>query len=721
MPKIIIKLLAAALTVCALLWGAVNLYIIPRKIIPQVRKYLDASLSGPVKVRIGDIYFSPFRGFILKDAEILFSRGGKEDLFLRAPDVDIDLRIQGLLWKRLEIRRFIVSGASIIISRDEKGFWNFMSLFGMDSGSRDTGSGGWKLLVDKVSVRRSSVAYSDLFKKNNSLRRTFTDVELTASRPRAEVYELSFSVNARSARKGPGESLDGFLEYDHASSSLKGQTRFKIRHLSEYRDYYLDDILKAWGLESDDISGQMRFDSKQGSLTIDAEYEIGAGVLRYGDFSVQADYSVGQELYYKNGCFDPDGSLARISLKNAVFRMGSKSFINEAQSALVIAKRALDIQSLTGKLWRRPVVMSGGFSFDDVRELSLSGRVDDFDTRLIFNFPAANQARADLFTGSGNSYFKLHAEISDLKDFVFALECRADIDCLELAKFLNLKKGSLAGRLTLSGNMTGEAEEPRSYAGGIAVGIAAFSYLGSQPVSCAIDAVIQEGVLLGQLPAVNFYGGELAGSFKLDYQRLGIEVHLKEMDIKKFSSGYERLKGLTGTLSGSAAGVSNWSGVKDLQGGGYINLVDCDLRLFPVVRATEEGLMGVIKNFVMPVFNEAEGNFQIDGKHITLQNVFCKATDLNLVVKGGYDLGGETNITVGATLFGGGLARTAKQVFRPFSLGVNLLANSFEVDIRGARSDLDHRVRVRPSRWLIDFLRMGSKADSGKYSLDKLW
>lgn len=104
--------------------GALKYVIVPKVVVPKIRRYVDVNFSGQVKLIIRDISFNFIKGFIMQGIEL---KAENKDI-LRVKSVDIDLLLLPLLRKRIEVRRFRMSGVSFTIGRDTNGVWNFQPL-----------------------------------------------------------------------------------------------------------------------------------------------------------------------------------------------------------------------------------------------------------------------------------------------------------------------------------------------------------------------------------------------------------------------------------------------------------------------------------------------------------------------------------------------------------------------------------------------------------------
>jgi hypothetical protein len=349
------------------------------------------------------------------------------------------------------------------------------------------------------------------------------------------------------------------------------------------------------------------------------------------------------------------------------------------------------------------------------------GKISNVDNSVRLVLPSDNQGELDWQGRTGNSYYRVKAQINDLKDMASQLSIDSDINLKDFSELLMVSQDNISGRVVLSGQIKGEIDEPYSFTGGIGLKVRDFSILNLQAITFDSDITVKDGIFFGKTPRIDFYKGALYGEVKMDSDSWGVELHIDKLDIEGFAKHFPNLKGIKGTFSAGVACVSEWSDINTLQGGGYFRITDCDLRYAPVFRVAEEGISTLTKDFIMPIFKNVEGNFQLKDASIIIDNAICKSPTLSLGITGKCSFTGVADFTVGATILGGGFFKTARQIIFPYTIGVDLLANSVQVKISGRWPDLKHKAEVKTMNWLNDFFKMLKQISPNKYNLNNLW
>ncbi len=703
-----------------ILWALVNYIFIPRVVVPNVRQYINLYCSGGLaKLSIKDIRFYPFRGFILKGVEIRGPVSLNGPYLLRASAVGIDLELLPLLWRRVQIKKFGMSGVELNIGRDAQGLWNFQPLLELNL-MKEKSVGKATFVVKELRVIKGKINYADYYRKDNTLEHRFSNVNLTLTNPRPEAYKIILSG---SSPDGDGESVDLELDYDKSRQSFEGKIRFDTKHLGEYWFYYLDEWLKPWQLEADSITGEAQFSYLKDVFLLDGSYAISGGILNYGDFSIRAGGTVKQRLGYANGLLQEDTWRIELALEDASYLTGKYALLENGKTRAVITEKEITIAELSGYWKGRPVGLSGQFIFGEPHQLLLKGSIGnigaDFQLKLL---PSNNQGAIDLQASIDSSLLKLHVDISDLKDLFFTANVEGDVKLADLSGLIKADKDKIKGEALLTGNIKGELDKPSSFEGGLVVQVRDFSLFNLQPVSFDSNVSAKEALFKGDIPEVNFYKGSLCGVLQFDADRWGAGLYVDKLDMEELAKTYPKLQGIKGAFTGNIACVSSWVGLKGFEAGGYFNLVDCDIRLAPVFSDAEKSIESLAKDFIMPTFKDVEGNFTIRDAVINIENAFCSAKTLKLGIAGNYSFSSKmADFTVGANMLGGGVLTIARQIIFPVSIGVDLLANSIRVNVSGKWPDLKHKAVIQPMNWLNEFFNLVNRASPNKYTLDKLW
>lgn len=712
---ILISVLAAVVVIYGLvLWG-IDYVLIPKVVIPKMWKYIEENVKDPVKLVIKDISFHPFKGFLLEDVKLSGPVALKDDYILHAKLVDVDLAFIPLLWKRIEVKQFEMTGVDFNIGRNEKGQWNFQPLLNLDfMKEKDVGKTGFKFTVKKFILEKCNLDYEDHFKKDNKLERRFTNIELHLTNPKRNLYKITLQGGDPDRSK---ESIELKLECNRRKKSAEGKFKLNTTYLDEYWDYYLDDMLSPWHLKADNIDFKMKFSYNKGTLLLNGEHAVCDGVLTYGDLSIRGNGKVVHKLKYVKGALAKDIARIKISLDDITSLSGEYVLLDKGKCGLIITEEEIDIRKMSGVVMNQPLHFTGKFVFGEPGEFSLTGKIASVQNSFNLKVLPNNQGTADWNASLGSSNVKLHADISDLKNMVFDLNMEGDLQLPDLLELAKTSRDKAKGKIGFSGNIKGEMDDVSSLQGELTVNAEDFSILHIKPQTFGCNVNVKDGIFTGAIPKEDFYKGNFYGTIQADFHKCGIELHVDNLDIEEFVKGEPKLEGMNGTFTGSAAYVSKWTGLHSGKGGGYFQFTSCNLWKAPIFKQTEKGLESVTEKMDMPPLDKLEGNFEIKENGIIVENVFCDAEEITLQIKGKYRFSGETEFTIGVSFSKGTIFRTIRQVLVPVTIGIDLLQNSFQVNINGKWPDIGYKIQIQPAQWLNAFFPSVSGAKPDKYTL----
>lgn len=206
----------------------VNEYIMPTKGRALVLDYL-AGATGR-EVVLGDVYYNPFRGVILKDLSI--SDEKKYDRkFLEVKKLYLNILYLPLLQeKKLVVSSVRIESPKIYLTVNEMNEWNFSSLLFL----KQAGSQPENILVNSVSVSGGTCVFEDLATEPDFKQELKnTDLSVSLSYPLKAKFRISTELGM--AQKN-SVSADG--EFDPASGNTAVNLRIKNVPLSEFKPYY---------------------------------------------------------------------------------------------------------------------------------------------------------------------------------------------------------------------------------------------------------------------------------------------------------------------------------------------------------------------------------------------------------------------------------------------------------------------------------------------------
>jgi len=716
--RILIYCLGGFLLLYILIWAGINYILIPKVIIPEVMRYLDSAKFGTAKVSIKDITFSPLRGFLLHDLKICDTANEKDTCMLQAEYCDLDLDFLALLRRRVDIKNCAFYKIQVQVSRDRAGKWNFFSLVDENFMKEKKAGPGLSFIIRKFSIMDGAVNFADDFQPDNTFLHTFPDVNVTLKRDRGDIYKIKLSSAAKTKSE---ESIEAMLAYDSGRGSLEGKARFNTRNLNRYWTYYLDDWLKPWHVSAKQISASMEFTYSSGVFSVQGEYDIAEGVFTFGDLNIRANTRISHTQRITKSDPTQDIVLVRLDMDNVESLSGKYTLLDKGKCTLVITREDVAIERLEGSIKGQPLTLSGKYTFTTPQQLNFKGTLADLATDFSLKLLPDNQGTLDWQFSLGESSIALIAQIQDIKNHVFSSQINAKVHLADLAGVLKMQKKDLGGLVDISGKLLGELDKKETLQADITLNVADFSIFGLSPASFHTDIKTNEGIFAADIPSTPYCEGQLSGRLQFDYDRWGAECKLKDVDVKAFLSDTQALKDLEGTLNGNITWVNSWGKARGLECGGFARLTDTALSSAPLASAAEKGIGTIVKNFVMPVFKKAEGNFQIKEGKIILENSYFHSSTLDLGVTGSYSFKGEADLDLTASILGGGIIKIVRQIIFPISISVDFLTSCIEVHIGGRKPDYKTKVAIKPIAFFKSLLKIFETADPSRYTLEKLW
>jgi hypothetical protein len=563
------------------------------------------------------------------------------------------------------------------------------------------------------------IDYMDYYAKGNMFERRFYDVNVSVTNPSGPVYQLNLSGRGK---QRSDESISLTMNYNHSNRSAAGLASINTKYLTEYWDYYLDDIFRPWNLKAKNVAVSTMFSYKKGELVLNGRYSVDDGILSHGDLSVKCDMAVEHNINYVKSA--PEKCVARIkaSIKDISSSSGEHVFLKDARCTAYITHREVFVRGLEGLVLGQPANMGGIFLFKP-KELYVHGSLASLYNKLYLKVKSENKAIFGCRAGFGGSWLKAFANVTDLRDMAFEAntECSINLGDVPLL-FKSLEKIHLSGNVNFSGYIKGEMDDFSSLNGAATLGANNISMLDVSPVSFNVKADIKKGLLSGDIPRTGFYEGDLYGALKADPARWGAQLNIDRLDLTEFFKNDQKLEGIKGVFDGNLSCVSEWKDIHSASGGGYFKLSDCDMRKTPLFSSAEEGIKGVVNGFIMPNFTKITGNFDIADGYISTQRVLCQSVTMTLNMNGKYSFSGDTTFNVGVRFLSKGLLGAARIILAPQTLGIDLLASTLNIKITGKwPGDLKQQTEIQPMAWMAKVFDPSVKISVYKCTLDKLW
>lgn len=703
-------------------WAFIELVFIPEVVVPEIQEFIDTGMPENIKLAVKDVSFHPLRGFLFHDVKLSGPITLKDNYILQAEEVDIDLALLPLLRKRVEILLFKMKGVDLNIGRCASGEWNFQPLLDLDF-MKETEVGEVDFVIKKIVVKDCWIDYTDFHKKDNMLEKRFSNVTLSLTSPRKNIYKLKLSG---ASEDGKRKVIKLNLDYNAIKKSAKGKFNLNIAFLGEYWAYYLDDVFAPWHLRSDNVDIEGNFSYQKQILRWQGRYKISNGIVSYGDLSIKADVSIKQELIYEKG--KPDQAKARIdvSLENASSLSGNHVFIENGKCQAVITHKEIIIEKLIGKIKDHAVYYTGKFSFTKPRELFLTGHIGDLKNTLNLQLTTDNQGTLKWQAEIGEEKLEIKATAYDLKNMDFGLDIQGEVNLPEISNLLMMKRESVYGKISIQGSIKGELDKPNSWQGDGNIGIKDLELWKINLGSSNIKLDIKNGVCTGKIPKHDFYLGKFHGTIKMDLKDWGLEFHIDNLDIADFAKTRPKLEGMKGFLTGSVAHVCEWENINSLTGGSYIKLTNANLWNAPILNMTEKGIEEVAtknnENLKMPELKRINGNFHIKDQYIVVDNVFCEGENMTLRMSGKCSFSGRADLTGGVRFESRGFFQSIRDIIIPINTLINVMSDCIQIKITGQLPDqINNKSQIQPAGWLKTFFPTATSANPKKYTLKKLW
>jgi hypothetical protein len=251
-----------------------------------------------------------------------------------------------------------------------------------------------------------------------------------------------------------------------------------------------------------------------------------------------------------------------------------------------------------------------------------------------------------------------------------------------------------------------------------------FTFLEMTPKSFSLKATVKDGLLDGEIPKFPLYGGTASANVRLDTRlsplKWGFELDLEKCDLKFLSEDDDRLSGMKGSLDANLACAGRWGRPEAAIGGGYIRVLDCNLKGVPFFVAIEKGIGSVVKDFTMPDFKEIKAAFGVAEKKVEIRSA-CRSPMLNIEMSGNCDFSGNVEMTAGANASRMSLIKTARQILIPATLGFDLVKDGILIKVSGKWPELKQQTVIKPLRVFDELFGFMKGIDLRRYSLDEAW
>lgn len=708
MKKLCLYFILPVLLSAVLLWVAANWYFIPRKLVPFFEKKLPLLLPEGIEVDYSKIIFSPFTGFMICDFRIIAD--GSE--IISAGELDVDLAILPLLRKKVIVSDISESDVQINIRRDENGKWNISKALDSDFLEESSFFGEWEFRVSKLSIDTCRINFIDVYRAENSLEKRLEGITLKASSPDENVCRFEINSPVKKAGK---EDISVNIDYDQDKKSFSGRFKGKTKVLESYWDYYIDEFFNPWKMNTEEAGIEINFFSCREYFSLQGNYNFGKIVLQYGDVLYRGDILIEQD--FKHGKSDKIKSYNKVDLvlKNAGLSAGETEIFRKAHCKVLFQNSVAMVEDFRGDVFGEPASFNGQVYLSKPKKVRLQGKAFGMNNVFDMEMPDDNKAKLEWKGNLQSSFFDLSARSNDLKNMDFTADAAG---LLQAEEFFD--NGQFSGKAEFRLEAAGELDKPESLNG---KGDITFKKLDLNKIkvdSAKAGISLHNGVGEIKIDSAGFYSGNAGVLARVDLcarpARWGVEFELRKVDVAEFDESIRTVSaGSKGTLSGKIACIGLWERKESVKGGGYFEIKDDILWELPVFKETEEGIKEVSQNIEIPKLDSVTGNFDIENCKISTNNTHCKSRTMEIWIKGGVDFSGYTDAVVGV--------RFGKEgIMRILSMPVNILAECIQVRIKGKYPVLEHTTEIKPIGWLLSiFPQKNKKADSKKYTLEKLW
>jgi len=734
--KRLFKLLALLLVLSALLsagaWYGFNSYLLPRVIVPAVFKELSRTNQDlPIEIYIRGLDYHPFRGFLFKKIELYVEQPKGKDLVFQAAEVDTDLDWLALVWKKVRITRFKVSGATLNIKRDKAGAWNFAPLLKIDRQS--TATQEWSVALERIEFNDAAVNYADRANKKNELTRSFPKVDLAIGWEGKGQFAVDLRGEAADPRQ---ESFSARFKADAARKSVSGEAAVKTVRLNDYWQYYLDDLCRPWHLKAQSVAATVKFSVASREATYAGQINVKQGALRNGEYSGSGNLTFGYKARLEKGRLVNKGTVFKLTADNLAIFSGRNKLITRARLKTLIDGDRFAIERFSGESFKGKFDLHSEMTQkgDDLEQLRLEGTVQDAYAGIKMKFYPNWQATAGVLLTAESSRVLANITFTDLRQLRFIAAVTGEVSLPDLADLIDLKfvlvlpglsqevtQKDLKGKVVLAGYLKGRYGEGKSLDGWLDVAFRNFRIKKAEERSFILNLKANNGRFQAVIPVMPLYHGYFGGGFVFDPDRWGVELHFEDLDLAALGSTDKRFQGMAGKLAANGACLAPWSDLSSIKGGGYFKMTDANLQPAPIFKIIEEGIASVNKGFTLPDFKSIEGNFQVADEKLTIDNAYAKASNMDLKIEGDYAFSGETDFTLGVKFSRGSNWKLARQVLFPVTIGFDVLANSIQVDIKGKWPDLQQKTLIKTLQWMDALFDPNMKFEPDKYTLKQIW
>ncbi|MBU0573991.1 MAG: AsmA family protein [Candidatus Margulisiibacteriota bacterium] len=714
----------------------VNYYLVPNVAVPRVVSYLNSLMGNDLKLSVGEVTSEPFRMLVLRDIQLEGKAYEGKTLIIKADELNMVVDLWALLDRRVKVNKIQVENAELNIIRDKKGKWNIEPLAMLANGTGES-----YVLVNHIAIENSSVNFLDRFNKRNKLDRRFVDVDLRLWD--SEDSKIDIKISGATDKKQK-EHLKLDLDYMQDDHSIKGRASIDTSYFRQYWDYYLDDLLSPWRLDTSSVSADLDFSYDKNILKIDGDYLLEDAFLRYGDWGFKGKARVKHKQTVNLARTWQNKLNVELETESLALLIANIPVIAGAKGSALITEKEIVFKKIIAQSDpEQKIDMTGRYVYSPA-ELFLKGSLGQMENDFHLLMPTPNSAKLDWKVDLKDKFtkFKIWGVVDDIKDLDVDAKFSGSLDFDEMEKVdltvelasrevsvkknrikVDLGEDDLRGRVEFAGGIRGELDKPSTLNGTINMKLSNFAFLAMKPTSFDLNFAGKSGVFWAEIPPLEFYNGSLNGLFmyQLSTKRWGAKLYLRDFDLESFAVDYPELKGCKGRFTLNLACVGDGFYGETMKGGGYFKSTNCDLRSLPLFKELEEGVKDQFSpSFSVPVFEQIEGNFNIKDEKVTIENASCKAYNMLLGLSGDYSFDRTINITAWMKLTGGDWLKTLRQIVLPMTIPFDILANSIQVNLSGKIPDVKQTVVVKPMSWINELFSETPPADPDKYSLKDL-
>lgn len=717
--------LAGLALLVTLVYLGIDQIFIPRYLLPEVNKQIIAfNASSPLKISLGRIDFDVWRGFHFEHLAVSAPKS-KEPL-LKAGTVDLDLRYWPLLKRQVIIKDIKVQNAELRIERNKKGQWSFTPLLKMMEGGAGSGE-AFGLVIERINCADSKVIFIDQFSRRNQLKRQYEAVDLSVENAAGSLYKIQISGGSRDG----GEGVVAKFDLDQEKKLIAGEADLKTKYLADYWDYYLDEIFHPWKMKAKEAAAKIKFTVKDKLIVLDGNYQVTGGQATYGKLNFKTNARVRHEQKLSSAL---NKMRAEIELSDFSLLIGKEKILWAGRGRAVADQKEVVIKKLSGKTGNNEFDLAGKYVFDLPRELMLKGSIGKDQNDFVLKLLTENQAAVSWRISGEAADLSFDASVSDIKNMVFSTGLKGEINFSKLPSSLKMeiKDGRLTmeagkagenlfGLMGLSGQLSGKLDDLNSLNGQLGLRFTKLRVLNLPPATFVMGMRVKDGLFEAGIPELPYYKGVLSGAVVLNSQRWGVGLFIDKCDIAELGETSKDLSGMRGILTLRVACTGNYKDLSVIKGGGYVKILNCDLREAPLFEAATEGIKSLTHGFIMPDFKRVESNFSVADSKVNFKNAYCEAENLDLIINGDQYFSGKSNFTIGVRFFKKGFLNTMRIIFFPISLGIDAVADAIRVNVSGVWPDLDQSADIEPMAWFNRLFGPETKYDPELFTLEKVW